>query len=849
MSSADYSQKVMDIIKQAQRLAISHKHTEVTDLHLTSVILNEDKNSVLSLLTDMGVVVVNVLDQLDRALSKLPQPKGVKNLYVSRDYQRVMLVSEQISRQQFEGLISLDHLFLALLKDEDLSSAKLLAQFDITYDGFLQAMAQRENDKLSQGISQSDQETLMAYGRNLTQEARMGNIDPIIGRDDETRAVIRILSRRIKNNPVLIGEAGVGKTAIVEGLAQRIVAGDVPDKLKDKTIFSLNLTSLISGAMYRGDFEERLEKILEIVKESQGRIILFIDELHNIVGTGAGSSSMDTSNMIKPMLARGEILTIGATTIDEYKSHIEKDAALDRRFQKVLVEEPSEEATLSILRGIVSKYEQFHKVNIQDAALVETVQLTSRFLPQRRLPDVAVDVIDEASALVRMIIDQLPEEIENLQRQIKQVEAEIVQLQKEEDEVSRYRLKQHEERLADLQARLQEEEDAYEKEKDRLDQTSKLKIDLELLQQQIEKAKDESDLDGLSHLMDKQTDLQQQLEELNQQGPYYPVKVEVGPTEVQEIVSQLANMPKHRMESGRHYSIESIQDQLHQAYVGGGEIIEAITKQVTRNRSPLFSKQGPVMSLIIAGISGRGKSYLAECLAETLYDGESSLIRLDMSEFADAASTTKIIGSPPGYVGYESNNHLTEKIRTRPYSVLLLENLNYAHADVFALVKRLVNTGELTDNKNRRIDFSNTFVLGTVNTDEAIETQDQVQTLFNHQSLSEFDDVFILQAFTEAEMFELVGLALDDLEAKLADHQLTLEVDPDLPDFICQSIVRQSTDLTAHDLHRYFEDQIETPIAQMSLQDQLSPFDHLKMGLVDQQLTFSVTDNQSMLDK
>lgn len=830
MNTEKYSQEAMQVLKEAQNLAINKKHSEVTELHLLKAILDQDENSVIKLLTDQGIILGPLKEQVDTAVDKLRSPKGVKNLYISRNYQRLLLISEQVSRAQFESRVSLDHLFLALMKDEDFASAKLLALFEITADFYEQAMAKRETDKFQEGISKADLKQLLKYGRNLTQEAIEGRLAPIIGRDQETRSVIRILSRRIKNNPVLIGEAGVGKTAIVEGLAQRIVQGRVPDKLKNRIIFALNITSLISGAKYRGDFEERLEEVLGIIKDSKGRIILFIDELHNIVGAGNSSGSMDTSNILKPMLARGEILTIGATTTDEYKLYIEKDLALDRRFQKVLIEEPSEAATLSILRGIQSKYESFHQVNIKDPALVEAVRLSKRYLPNRKLPDVAVDILDEASAMVRMYTDELPEKIQDLEAELNKMETEAARLKNESDQVSQYRFKELMEQVAEQEKLLDQELANYHKEKDRIQEITRLKGELETLNQQKMEAQYERDLDKMSAYLAEEKSTKADLEELEQSTPYYNVSADVGINEIREVVAQLAHMPKAEMESDPAAQIAKIESDLRENFVGADDLIDKIISLVTQSRSGLFNQAKPLLSLILAGESGTGKTYLARLIAQALFGGEEHLIALDMSEFRDASSNTKLIGSPPGYIGYESNNHLTEQIRTRPYSVVLLENIDYAHPDIFALIKQIVASGQIRDNKSRDVDFSNTVIIATLTLDGKADYQKQVSKRVNGQSLSDFDAVYYLQLFDKREMEALIQLELDRLAKLLKDNQIKLSYQDELVRSLANYLVYDLDRHSANDLSQLMESEITTPIAQLRLNDQLPAFTNIELS-------------------
>ena len=568
MDIKKYSQAAVDVINHANKIAIRYGNSEVTDLHLLYAILQNPNNQIEEFLKESSVNFQQLKDDVENALTRIRSAKGVSNLYVSRSYQKVLLVAEELCRNLFEEKINLDHIFLALLKETETTSSKILGKHDLDYENFMQFVSRKFNEQFLNGIAKETIASLEKYGRNLTKEAIEGKLDPVIGRGEETRSSIRVLSRRIKNNPILIGEAGVGKTAIVEGIVQRIVKGDVPDNLKNRIVFSLDMTSLVAGTKFRGDFEDRLKKILETVKDSDGKIILFIDEIHNIIGAGNTSGTMDTANILKPMLARGEILIIGATTIEEYKKYIEKDGALDRRFQKILVDEPSVETSISILRGIKSKYEKHHMVKISDAALVDAVKLSKRFLSYRKLPDVAIDVIDEACALTRMTKDQKPVEIDNLNRALIQAETEKIALMDETDNISRDRVLEKEKEIEDLKATLEEKTQLYEKEKERQEQILLYEKELEGIIADIEMAQNEHNIDELDEKMKSKKLVEGKLSKLNDKEAYYPLSTSVTSSEVKEIVSKLSGMPKVKLQLNKLENLDEIRGKMKDEFVG-----------------------------------------------------------------------------------------------------------------------------------------------------------------------------------------------------------------------------------------------------------------------------------------
>lgn len=790
MDITKYSQGAVERIKTANKIAIRNNNPQVSDIHLFYSILLKPSKNIREFLENSDINLQKLKSDAENTIKKLKSLKGVSNLYVSRSYQKVLLISKEESRNMFEDLVYVDHIFLALLKVTDGQSAKLSLLYDIDYDKFIQYLLQKFNESFIKGVSQETMKSLEKYGRNMTKEAIEEKLDPVIGREEETRTAIRILSRRIKNNPVLIGEAGVGKTAIVEGIVQRIVRGDVPDNLKGKVVFSLDMASLVAGTKYRGDFEDRLKRILETIKESEGKIILFIDEIHNIIGAGNTSGSMDTANILKPMLARGEILTIGATTIEEYKKYIEKDAALDRRFQKILIEEPSVETSIAILRGVKGKYENHHMIKISDGALVDAVKLSKRFLSYRKLPDVAIDVIDEAAALARMTRDQLPAEIDSLNRSLVQLEMELVALKGEEDLLSKERIEKKEDQIRKLEDTLREKNEAYDKEKYRQEEILQAEKDLEQIKDNIEKAQNNHDLKSLDEYMDSQEIVEDKLQGLYQEGPYYPLNTKVTSSEVKEIISSLSGMPKIKLKLNKLENLEEIRKNMKNDFVGGDPMIDKIVNTYLIAESGIFNRTKPIGSFLVGG-NGSGKTYIGQLIAKYLFDGDGSLLRFDMGEFGEKSSVTKLIGAPPGYVGYEAGGVLTEAIRTKPYSVIIFSNIEKAHKEIQSLIGQIISEGKLKDNKGRSIDLKNTFILLTSSllTDE--EVKDKLPGL-----KSKLDYAFYLKELGEKDIYKLIEINLNKLKKELYDSQIYLSYGEDLVEVMTSYALLNKMDIS-----------------------------------------------------
>lgn len=825
MDISKYSQSSVEIIKEANKIAIRKNNVEVSDLHIFYAILSLEEKLVRAYFKELGLIYQEILDDTENALTKLRSAKGISSLYTSRSYQRALLIAEEISRNQFEEKIKIEHLMLALLRESDMPTAKLAGLHGLTYKNLNELVAKKFNEYLLRGVDQETIIKLEKYGTVLTKEAIEGRLDPVIGRDAETRNAIRILSRRIKNNPVLIGDAGVGKTAIVEGIVQRIVAGDVPDDLKDKIIFSLDMTSLVAGAKYRGDFEERLKKILEIIKDSKGRIILFIDEIHNIIGSGSTSGTMDTANMLKPMLARGEILTIGATTIEEYRKYIEVDKALDRRFQKILIEEPSIETSIAIMRGIKSKYENHHMIKITDPAITEAVKLSKRFLTERKLPDVAIDVIDEASAQVKMARDQKPEELDRLHRKIVQLEMENIALKSEKDSLSSHRSKEKEEKIKELEAELTEKTELYNKEKERQETIVKLEREIEIIDFEIEEAKDKRDFEKLDKFVNLKEKVVEKLQRIENQGEYYPLKTMVTPSEVKDIISKMSGMPKSKLKYDKLDSIKMVRGKLKEDFVGADDMIDKIINTYIISEGGLFERQRPVLSFIVSGPSSSGKSYIARLLAENLYDGDKSLLSFDMSEFTDKSSITKLIGAPPGYVGYEFGGVLTQSLRTRPYSVLVFENIENAHFEVQNLILQMIQDGVIKDNKGRNINLKNSIIILTMGLEEGADYDKKIKENLNVDFRKYVDYDFRLKKLCDDKIDKLITLKFNDLEKALGERQIGLSYADGFFERFGDFAKREKLD--ARDLKKLIEQDVYFLICEKNLQVEIEAFSKL----------------------
>ena len=814
MDTTTYTQEAAFLLKKGQDLAIKNENLELTNLHILYSILDDEGSKVFKILLDLGLPLKLIKDDLDQAIKKLKSPKGVTKLYLSKAYQKMILSSGEISRTMYASKVSSSHILLGILKGDDQAS-KIAGKYGLNYEVFEEALIDSYTKDLIEGVSKDSLSKLSKYGRNLTKEALEGKLDPVIGRDRELNSLIRILSRRLKNNPILIGEAGVGKTAIVEGLVQRIVKKDLPDLLQNKIVFSLDMTALVAGAKYRGDFEERLQEVLDIIKDSNGKIILFVDEIHNIIGSGSSSGTMDTANILKPMLARGEILTIGATTIDEYKKYIEKDSALDRRFQKILIEEPSEETTLSILRGIKSKYESHHKVTITDQALVETVKLAKRYLPQRKFPDVCVDIIDEAAALLRMYADQTPKEIDDLKRQISQLETEKA-LIKIEDGKSSYRLEDLEKSIEEKNIIYHEKLSAYKREKARQEDLIKEKIALEDIDKQISQAKAADDYEKLDNLLLGKKSIEAEIKDLETQGPFYKIANQVKVDQVRDLVESLSGMPQKTTAYNLDY-FKSLKANLKEKLVAMDPLVDSLVDSFIRSKAKVIKEKKPIGSFLLLGPSGVGKSYFSDLVAREIYDGDVSRIKMDMGEFTDKSALTKLLGAPPGYVGFDMGGALCENIRIHPYSVVAFDNIDRAHKDIFSTIINIMKNGKIKDSKGRDADFSNAFLIFSLSTDlDEDKAREKLEELLPKDFLRSLDLIYYIDRLNEEDARKLVQIKLKDLTESLKKSYIEFSYDKDLEDYLVAQVLAEKN--SGLSLNKIIEEDLLTEISMLTIE-------------------------------
>ncbi|MGI6456146.1 MAG: ATP-dependent chaperone ClpB [bacterium] len=800
-----FTQKSQEALSEAQSIAIQHHHMEVDVEHLFSALLHQSEGLVPRLLNRMDAPLDTIQHKLVEELQRRPRVSGPGaehgRVYVTNKLNQILLQAEEEANRLKDEYVSVEHIILAILTEKTSTpSARILKETGITRDAFLKALtAVRGNQRVTSATPESTYEALERFGRELVSEAARGKLDPVIGRDGEIRRVIRILSRKTKNNPVLIGEPGVGKTAIVEGLAHRILRGDVPEGLKNKRVFSLDLGALVAGAKFRGEFEERLKAVLNEIKKSEGEILLFIDELHNIVGAGRAEGSMDAGNMLKPMLARGELHCIGATTLDEYRKYIEKDAALERRFQPVLVDQPNVEDTISILRGLRERFEVHHGVKIQDTALVAAATLSNRYISDRFLPDKAIDLVDEACAMIRTEIDSMPTELDEVTRRVMQLEIEEQALSKEKDKASQERLQILRRELADLRTRSDSMKAQWEAEKNAIQKVRKLREEIDQLRYEIEKAERAYDLSKVAELRHgRLPELQRQLQQeeaalTGKQGESKFLREVVSEEEVADIVSRWTGIPVTRLVEGEREKLLRLDEILHQRVIGQNEAVSAVADAVLRARAGIKDPRRPIGSFIFLGPTGVGKTELAKTLAEALFDSEENLIRIDMSEYMEKHTVSRLIGAPPGYVGYDEGGQLTEAVRRKPYSVILFDEFEKAHHDVFNILLQILDDGRLTDSQGRTVDFKNTVVIMTSNIgshhliqglnengEVPREVREQViQELRMHcrpEFLNRVDDIVMFKTLRLEEIEQIVDLMLDELRNRLHDRQLRLEV-------------------------------------------------------------------------
>ncbi|MDU2830422.1 MAG: ATP-dependent chaperone ClpB [Anaerococcus sp.] len=842
-----FTQKSTEAINEASQLAIKNANPEVGIIHLAYALVEDSNSFVSQVLANMGLYK-KVLNKMQEKMENLPSQSGSANIYPNTIFQRILLKSEDCAKKMGDSFISTEHIFLTIL-NENTELSDYFKEIGLNAKNFSNELKKvRNGQKVTNDNPEETNNPLEKYGRNLTKEAREGKIDPVIGRDTEIRNCQRILSRRKKNNPVLIGQPGVGKTAIVEGLAQRIVNKDVPEPLQGRTIFALDMASLVAGAKYRGQFEERLKSVIDEVKKSEGQIIMFIDELHTIVGAGKTEGSMDASNIMKPMLARGEIKVIGATTLNEYREYIEKDGALERRFQKVLVAEPSVEDTISILRGIKDKYEIYHGIRIQDQAVIAAAELSNRYITDRFLPDKAIDLMDEACATVRTEIDTMPEYLDEEKRRILQVQIEIAALKKEDDEKSKKRLESLEKELADANERYKADFNKWKSQKDSINSVKDIKEEIDKVKVEIEKAERNYDFEKLSELKyGKLTELEKKLKEKEKdQENNSSIKEEVTDEDIADVVSNWTNIPVNKLVESERSKILGLADKLHERVIGQDEAVDSVSDAIIRARSGLKDINKPIGSFIFLGPTGVGKTELAKSLAEAMFDSEKNMIRIDMSEYMEKYSVSRLIGAAPGYVGYEEGGQLTEAVRRNPYSVILFDEIEKAHPDVFNILLQVLDDGRLTDSQGRTVNFKNTIIImtsnigstylidglkedGTIDEENKKLVDSALRSSFKPEFLNRIDDIVMFKPLTSDQIFKIIDLLIADISKRLEDRDITIELSKPAHEYILDK--SYDVEYGARPIKRFLQANIETNLGRKIIEGNIMEGDYVIIDL------------------